>query len=80
MGVVKLPRGNPSAMCDHLQTLLTHLAARVMSFTSDRIRKALTFALEAKVLDDPDVCVSAGRLTLYLERRTHQENQPVIYL
>lgn len=67
-------------MCDHLQALLTNTAAGVMSFTSDRIRTTLTFALDAKVLEDPDVCVSAGRLTLYLERRTHQENQPVIYL
>lgn len=45
--------------------------------TRDRDRTTLTFAWDAGFLDDPAICVSTGRLTLYLERRKHEEEQLV---
>lgn len=47
------------------------------SLSSDRYRTTLTFAWDARFLDDPDMCVSTGRVTLYLEGKTHGEEQPV---
>lgn len=44
------------------------------SLSSDRNRTTLTFAWDARFFDDPDICVSTGRVTLYLEGKHTRKN------